>query len=343
MFSNLIGNHRAKVTLRHLLTERRVPNAFLFAGPEGVGKKRFAIELAKAFVCVSPEKPDNCGCAACQRAEVFIIPKAEKRDDFKQIFFSGHADVAMAVPFNRNILVDAIRDLEREAHFLPYEGRARFFIVDDADKMTEEASNALLRTLEEPPTTSHVILVSSRPDSLLTTIRSRCQILRFAPVEAILIEQFLILEKGLPANDAKLAARLSAGSVGRALSLNLEKYREGREKMLRLLENLILRLDRASILAVAESLNDAANKDHFEENLTILASIIHDIWTIRLGSGASDAVNSDVGERLERLASRSDSRTLSDWMDEIEVLRDGLAVNLNRKIASDALFMQMAG
>src|SRR3954452_18626551 len=183
MFSHLVGNETAKLTLRRLLKKERVPNSLLFAGPDGVGKRQFAIELAKAFLCREPVDGEPCGvCASCKRADVFIIPKSEKADDYDFVFFSEHPDLGMIIPFRRNVRINAIRALEKEANFRPYESQARFFIVDDAEKMADPAANALLKTLEEPAATTYIILITSRPNSLLPTIRSRCQTVRFAPV-----------------------------------------------------------------------------------------------------------------------------------------------------------------
>ncbi len=342
MFAKIIGNQSVKDVLRRHLAAGRVPNALLFAGTDGVGKRRFALELAKAFLCRSNTDNEACGeCPACIRAEQFEFPKSDDKDAHKKVIFSNHADVGTVIPYNRNILVDAIRDLEREAYFRPYEAEARFFLIDDADKMNDAASNALLKTLEEPASTSHIILISSRPDTLLPTIRSRCQTIRFAPVETEKIEQFLIGERKLPPADAKLNARLAFGSVGRALSIDLEKLRPQREVLLGVLHDAIENHDRISLLQTAEKLNDAKNKDNFEANLDILLTLIRDVWTLALGGGDENVVNIDLGPQLRSLSDTAETRRLSSWMDEIELLRENLIVNVNRKVATDALFVGM--
>lgn len=344
MFTKIIGNESVKDVLRRHLAAGRVPNALLFAGADGVGKKLFALELAKAFLCRNNTDNEACGqCPACVRAEQFEFPKSDDRDAHKKVLFSNHADVGTVIPYNRNILVDAIRDLEREAYFRPYEGNARFFIIDDADKMNDAASNALLKTLEEPASTSHIILISSRPDTLLPTIRSRCQTVRFAPVETEKIEQFLISERKLAAADAKLNARLAFGSVGRALSIELEKLRPQRDVLLSVLQDAIQNHDRISLLQTAEKLNDAKNKDNFEANLEILLILIRDLWTLALGGGDENIINIDLAPQLKSLAENAETQRLSAWMDEIELFRENLIVNINRKVATDALFMSMAG
>ena len=343
MFDKFIGNNHIKKVLRRLLASRRVPNALLFAGEDGVGKKQFALELAKSFVCQNPKIGEACDvCAACRRAGNFTFPKSDDKDAFKRVIFSEHSDIGLVVPFNKNILVDAIRGLESEAFFRPFEAAARFFIIDDADKMNDSASNALLKTLEEPAPTSHIFLVSSRPDALLPTIRSRCQMLRFAPITFGEIENYLLKTKQFTPADAALLAKLSSGKLGRALETDLDKFRQQRGAMLKVLESILLNENRAELLRIAEDMNDAKNKNDFEARLDILQTLIHDIWAMRNNADEKIQINVDLARDLQKLTERADSRRLSAWLSEIETLREQLAVNLNRKIATDALFMQMA-
>jgi DNA polymerase III subunit delta' len=348
MFKRLIGNHHVKEILQRMIKRRRVPNSLLFAGADdGLGKRAFALETAKSFVCQQNPRVAEAGeacdeCGACRRADRFEFPKPDDRDAHKKVIFSEHADIGLIIPYGKNILVDAIRSLEAEANFRPYEAKARFFVIDNADRMNEEASNALLKTLEEPSPTSHIFLVSSRPNALLPTIRSRCQTLRFAPVDARQIEGFLEGKKQFSVADAALLSKLARGSVGRALNLDLAKYRERREAMLKVLESLTAKIDRAALLKTAEEMNDAKNKEYYEDFLETLETLIHDVWTLRLGRDEG-IVNADIKERLEKLAETADSKRLAAWLTEIETLRENFTVNVNRKIATDALFMRMAG
>lgn len=346
MFDKLVGNQHIKHTLKHLLANGRVPNALLFAGDEGVGKQQFALGIISAFICAEPSNGEGCGvCAACTRIDQFVIPDEptdKNKDDFKKVFFGGHSDVGKVVTYKRTILVDAIRDLERHANFLPYEAKARFFIIDDADKMNDESSNALLKTLEEPPSTSYIFLITSRPDSLLPTIRSRCQTLRFAPIPIEDVEQFLIDERAFSHDEAKLAARLSCGGIGRAVTINVEKFRAARERMLSVITSAIETGDRAAMLRVAEELNDAKNKDQFEANLDILQSLIHDVWTLSVGDNNARVVNTDLTDQLSLLADSARPVDLPEWLTAIDTMRANLTVNINKKIAADALFMTMA-
>ena len=343
MFDTLVGNDQVKAVIRRLMKGGRVPNSLLFAGGEGVGKRQFAIEIARAFVCTSPVDLAACRvCSACKRVDKFVLPVSEKGEDFDRVFFSDHPDVGTVVPFKRNVRIGSIRSLEREANYNPYEAKARFFIVDAAEKMADPAANALLKTLEEPPPTTHIFLITSRPDSLLPTIRSRCQLLRFAPVEADKVERYLIDQRAFTHDEARIAARLSRGSIGRAVSINVEKFKARRERMLTVLRSAIGNVDRTELLRISEEMQDAKNKDSFEENLEIIETLIHDVWLLKVSGDPAKLVNTDEAAVLSGLANQAPD-DLPDWLTMTEKLRQDLAVNINRKVATDALFVAMAG
>ena len=120
MFIQITGNERVKQLLRRMLASGRVPGALLFTGEEGVGKKLFALEIAKALNCRTPQSMEACGkCPACVRMSRFNFPQSEESDDWKKIIWTDHGDVGMVVAPKRLLLVDQMRDIEREANFRP--------------------------------------------------------------------------------------------------------------------------------------------------------------------------------------------------------------------------------
>ena len=338
MFDSLIGNDEVKDAIRRFIAARRIPNALLFAGPEGVGKKRFALELAKSIICREPKEFEPCGkCIACRRAGVFAIPDADaKGEEYDTVFFSEHPDVGMVIPFNRILRVGSIRALESEANFRPFEAPARIFIIDDAHKMNEASSNALLKTLEEPPSTSHIFLISSKPDALLPTIRSRSQVLRFAPVAIDKIEHLLLTTHEYSQDDARLIAASSSGSVASVVSIDVEEFRNRREAALEILRSAILDRDLVALLKKAEIVADTKNKSGFEDFLEILQMLIHGIWSAHIEKRSSQTFL-----EIEELAEAADTDLLISWLQDIEEIRSALAVNINKKIAADALLVGM--
>ncbi len=343
MFDQLTGNERVKQLLRRMLGAGRVPGALLFSGEEGVGKKLFAIEIAKALNCRTRQGVEGCGkCPACARMSRFNFPQSENPDDWKQIIWTDHGDVGMVVAPKRLLLVDQMRHIEIEANFRPFEGKARVFIVDDADKLNDQSANALLKTLEEPPPTSHLILITSRPAMLLPTIRSRCQAIRFSPLTTAEIEQHLLQNKLATPAEAGLRARVGNGSIGRALAGNLEGFKERRDAMLQVLTALAITEDYSRLLRLAEEMNEAKHKDEYEFGLELLETLIRDALMVSFGVSSGQLINEDVLPQLQRISERIDGRRATSWISRIEELREQLVVNVNRKPATDALFLSMA-
>jgi len=343
MFDHLMGNERVKQILERMLESHRLPGALLFSGEEGVGKKLFALEVAKALNCPTPRGLEGCGkCSSCQRIGRINYPQSDDSDEWKSMIWTDHADVAMVVAPKRVLLVDQMRQIEREANFRPYEGKARIFLVDDADKLNEPDANALLKILEEPPPTSHLILITSQPAMLLPTIRSRCQSVRFSPIGAPEIEEYLIRNKLASASDARLRARIARGSIGRAREGDTRTLIQQRMAMLEVVEALALRGDRLQLLRSAEELNEARYKDEYEARLDILETLIRDALALSLGAPEAHIVNVDLLTQLSAIGGKMNSAQAGAWISQIEELREQLVVNINRKVATDALFMSMA-
>ena len=172
------------------------------------------------MTCRNRQGVEACDeCSTCLRISRSTFPPFNDDDaDKNRLIWSEHADVAMVRPYKQIIRVGPIRELEREANFRPFESVARAFIIEDADYMNEQAANALLKTLEEPEPTTHLVLTTTNPSALPATIRSRCQVIQFAPIAADEVERFLTETEAIPQKDAQLLARTSRGSLGRALA-----------------------------------------------------------------------------------------------------------------------------
>ncbi len=343
MFDQLTGNERVKQLLGRMLIAHRVPGALLFSGEEGIGKKLFALELAKALNCRSREGVEACGkCSICVRTAMLNYPDSKDPDELERIIWTNHPDVGMVVAPGRWLKVDQMRALEREANYRPFEGAARVFLIDNADQLNDASANALLRTLEEPPPTSHVILITSRPAVLLPTVRSRCQAIRFSPLRAEEIEEHLRRNKLAKSSELRLRARCAGGSMGRALTCDLQTYKEQRQAMFSVFNALVLTGDRIQLLRASEGLNDARHRDEYESRLALLETLIRDAWVLSMGAGLEQVVNEDLLPELTRAGERVDSARAAMWIAQIEELREQLAVNINRKPATDSLFLSMA-
>src|SRR5919107_3291724 len=267
MFSELTGNTRVKEALKRMLTFERLPGSLLFAGEEGVGKKRFALELARALNCRTPKDGEACGvCSSCVRIAKLNYPEREDAEEWTQIVWTDHPDVGLVVAPKRVLRVEQMRQIEKEANFRPFEGKARVFLIDEADKLNDASANALLKVLEEPPKTSYLILITARPAMLLPTILSRCQMIRFSPLTPEEIQSHLV-KNDIDVKTARLRAREAGGSMGRALSGDLVTFTSQRKAMLKVLNALAVSQDRSQLLRSAEQLNEAQYRDEFEERL----------------------------------------------------------------------------
>jgi DNA polymerase-3 subunit delta' len=195
----------------------RISHAYIFYGPEGVGKALAASHFAKAVNCAAAEAARPCGeCPSCRKADS-----------------SNHPDISVLKPRKgASVGIDDIRALIKDVGMKPYEGRKKFYIIDDAHGMKEEASNALLKTLEEPPSDSVIILISDSLGSLLSTIVSRSQTVKFFPLRADEIRDILVKRHGIEPSRAHVASRLASGRLGEAIRFSDDAFFVRREKAL---------------------------------------------------------------------------------------------------------------
>lgn len=204
-FSALYGQVKAKALLGKALMVDRIPHAYLFRGPDGVGKKLFAHALAASLNCRRRNGLDSCGvCRSCKK--------------FKA---GSHPDFVSISPEKGVIKIDQIRELSKGLSYPPYESQYRVVVLEDVQTMRREAANSLLKTLEEPPAGNLLVLTAESSQEVLQTLVSRCQVVPFVSLS---VEETsnILLSHGIDASDAGLLARLAECSPGRALM-----YHEG--------------------------------------------------------------------------------------------------------------------
>ncbi|MEK6322575.1 MAG: DNA polymerase III subunit delta' [Acidobacteriota bacterium] len=332
-FSTLIGNERIKRLLQRAVSEGRIGQSLLMAGPCGVGKYHFAVALAQALNCDHVKQGDACGeCVTCRKIErrehgdVRIVLRECKDPTIKKDYKSQF------------IKIEQTRSMSEQAQFRPYEGRRRVFIIDEAEYLLHQAANSLLKTLEEPPPTSLVVLVTSKPYSLIETIRSRCLMLSFAPLSASEIEEHLRKENR-PMEEARLLARLARGSMGRAFEIDLNEYRGMRDTMLELVETLGSTREITKLLGASEYLGRRLEKDGFEEHLDTLTVLLEDLFHLKLNGAEDSLTNADIAERLRRVAENITIEQITEWADRIEQIFVALPRNVNRQLAMEAMLI----
>lgn len=315
---DLVGNR----ALLAALGRGRLPASVLFAGPEGVGKRTAAMILAAAANCRRPADGDPCGeCPSCLKA------------------FQGiHPDIRVWSPdaAGGRIRIEQMRELREEAQYRPFEGRRKCFLIDPADAMTTEAANCILKTLEEPAETTHLILITAFPDQLLPTIRSRCLQFDFQPVPRTELERFLA---GLPEIDQPgLRAALARGSVGGAMALDLGAYIRERDLLLKLLAAWAPRRTFAAMLAACDKLGlKVRDRATVQRLLVILQDLLCDLYHLEVGT-SERVMNVDRLGELQKLRSRLAGERLQALLEATAEARRDVDRNVKPDVCFETLW-----
>jgi len=356
-FRDVIGHRRLVELLARSASRGTLPPSLILAGPSGIGKRLAALAVAQAVNCTrqlsalsfqlsatndeprapsneprasSPE-PDACGtCAACTR-----------------IARGVHPDVLLVEPGDSgSIRIDQVREIIDRAAYRPFEGRRRVVIVDEADALVTGAQNALLKTLEEPPSSSMFMLVTSRPDVLLPTVRSRCPVLRFRPLPPEDIATALIA-RGLAEPEARAVAATADGSLGRALQASAGDLVEARDVAQRVLTQAGAsdtsagrRLDSAKEL-LAKSGSGAGDRDSLATYLRAMAALLRDIAVLATRADARMLANADVRSALERLVPAYQGERGVRAFAAIDRALVALERNAGVKVVADWLVLQL--
>ena len=324
-WKSIVSQSRVKTLLTGMLAGKRVAHAYLFSGPEGSGQDAAAIEFSKALLCERAGS-EACGeCRNCMRVEslqhpnltlVFPLPagRNEKLGDLPLSKLSD-ADIALVqeqvrlkglnpyhniiIPKANTIKINSVRLIRKESSLAGFETGRRIFIIFNAEEMAEDASNALLKTLEEPPENTILILTTPVPDRLLRTIVSRCQHVRLAPLSAGEIQAALEeREKVLP-DEAAVVAKLSGGSYAKALqrlhSDLKERSREGVDFL-----RTALGGSREEVGNSIERIASAHEKQELGELLLLLQDWLRDAMLLKEGGAAEP----EDGDSLRRLIGR---------------------------------------
>ena len=351
-FHEIVGHRRLKRLLARAVHSGTLPPSLVFAGPEGVGKKQVAYALAQALNCLQPVaraagEQDACGtCASCSRIARGLHPDV----------------VLLKRPEDKStIAVSQVRDLVRQVGYRPFEGRCRVVVIDDADELGADSQDALLKTLEEPPARNAFVLVTARPNLLSTTVRSRCCVLRFAPLAAAEIADALVKTQGFAGADAREGAALSGGSFARAMGAGAGERAQARAVAAAVLMEVARTADVRARLAVSASLLKSAGrkgkdagKDAEQEGkgagadresvagrLRAMGSLLRDLAVLTTRAPETALVNLDLRADLEPLARHYDHDRLSRAFSAVGRSLNALERYASPKIVADWLVLQL--
>lgn len=256
-FSHIVGHTKAVAGLRRALGTGRVAHAYLFVGPQGVGKTTTALEFAKALQCGLRADEACDQCRACR--------KVTERT---------HPDVIWVEPQGRQILVEQVRELQHRLMYKPLEGVRRVAILQNAQELNLQAANALLKVLEEPPGDTVMVLLADSESSLLPTVVSRCQKVRFGLLDSQTVAGYLQQRAGWDPETAAKVARAAQGSIGRALLLREEPVGLWEEEVRELLSS-IRGVTAVELLERARKW--ASSRQEASARLEVMRSVIRDL------------------------------------------------------------------
>jgi DNA polymerase III subunit delta' len=327
-FHDCIGHHIPIALLQAAVKNKRLAHAYLFHGEEAIGKRLAATRLAQALSCEYPpdaERFDSCGaCRSCRQIESHTHP------DFVII----EPDPEQA---SRQIKIEQVREIEHQIMYRPLIAERKICLIDDADRMTIGAANALLKTLEEPPDHSLFLVISSRPAALPSTIRSRCQSLRFTAPARTQVEAALILKREISPDDARFLAIISEGRLGEALTIDVKDTRARQQELINLVRPQSLQ-SIESILSSAETIAKAARA---QDILAWLARWIRDLILIQVGGDRDQLLYLDDLRKLESYAQEANTDQLLDLLCEIETTEQRATRNLNLHMALETILLRL--
>jgi DNA polymerase-3 subunit delta' len=329
---DVIGHHRLVGLLGAAVNRDRVPQSLLFAGPAGVGKRTTAVALAQALNCQARRNVavsdgttilDACGvCAACQRiargqhTDVTIIDRGE--------------EASIKIKRLRERLLEVVG-------YRPFEARKRLFVIDPADELTTEAQDALLKTLEEPPASAILILVSAYPDTLLATIQSRCRRVRFGPLSEHDVARVLAERLGMDRASARLLAAGAGGSVSRALADEAGDVADDRDAALELLQASAGRTVGARLkaaAALAQHKSKRRDREALGARLALLSALCRDATALSVGAPAA-VTNTDLMEPLAELSRAFGPERLARAFETVDQAQRALERYASPKLVAD--------
>ncbi|WP_260705639.1 DNA polymerase III subunit [Edaphobacter flagellatus] len=366
-FNDFLGNGAAVEHLRTAIAHGRLPHSLILAGPAGAGKYTLALMLAMAIECERQPRDmwsngqtlaSFCGvCSNCTRiASAFplddeidkaVAAREELRDADKKdtrILVQPHPDLLIIPPDPPQLLIKLgqVRSIIHSAHYLPAEAPKKIFIITAASFM-KEAANSLLKVLEEPPASAHLILLAENPGELLPTIRSRCALVRLGALPVEELEMLLADRRSdVQPKQRNLIARLAQGAAGKALGFDLAAYTTARADALLLLRQAVTEPDHTALFKMTETYRAGAEgQQKTADLLRTLALLLEDL--LLLHAGTPELVrNTDIRADLEKIAQSVTFAWIEQTTRGLDQVWSGMRRNLLRSLSLDAFAGQLA-
>jgi DNA polymerase-3 subunit delta' len=321
-FKDIYGHEKQISVLQTATARNRVPHAYLFYGTEGVGKRTVAEIFSKAINCRN-NTTDSCDeCPSCVKIDR-----------------GNHPDVVMIRAEGQFIKIKEIRELQEQMKFRPLEGRKRIFIIDDADRMNIVSANALLKTLEEPSASNILILITARPHQLPMTILSRCQHVRFNPLQRETIAAYLQKKVSLDSQASFLISLSSGGSIGRALTFHDDSYLTTRNAVFTIMSKLRMN-DPLMVLSLANDFGQ--ERKEVMEMLGILMAGYRDALVYKETGEVDRVINQDHIDVIQSVAENVAGRDILNSIRTVDRAFHALSQNANKQLTLETMVFRLS-
>lgn len=318
-FRDIRGQEPAVLLLQTALSRARLAQAYLFYGPNGIGKKLTALQFAKALAC-QQRSADACeSCPACRK-----------------IATGNHPDVVCVSPEGTSIRIEHIRAIQRQLSYKPYESQRTVIIIDGCECLTAPAANALLKTLEEPPATGLLLLITSKKDALPITILSRCQQIPFRRLAPEHI-QCLLEQQGINKATARLVATLTEGSLSIETEAEVTHMLTRRQQAYTLFQEQGKPPTTPLFLQARQLAN---TREQCDEMLHWLTLFCRDLVMLHVAPHMP-LYNQDLRQELHTLAQRLSIECLLQLFASLQQLRGYLTMNVNVQLALEHILLQL--
>lgn len=323
-FQDVVGHQEVITHLKNAISMNKVSHAYIIGGEAGSGKKMLATLFATTLLC---EKQGTDPCMECPSCK-----KAESRN---------HPDIIYVTHEKPNtISIDEIRgQLINDVQIKPYESRYKIYIIDEAQKLTLQAQNALLKTIEEPPAYAVILLLADNPDALLPTISSRCVILNLKPVADNLVKDYLMEHMHVPDYQAEIDASFAQGNIGKAERIaKSAEYGEIMENALKLAKYA----DEMPLSELVEEIRKlTADKNNMDDYLDILSMWFRDVLLFKATREVDTLVFKQEINAIRERAKKSSYEGLEKILNSIRTAGVRLRANVNFDLTMELLFLAM--
>lgn len=322
-FDEIIGNESIKLHLKNSIKMQKTSHAYILEGEKGMGKRLMADSFAKALQCEAGEENPCNKCSSCIAMDS-----------------QNHPDIIYVKPTNKTGFgVDDIREqINTDIYTKPYKYRYKIYIVEEGEKMTEQAQNALLKTLEEPPEYGIIMILTENFDKLLSTIISRCVHVAIKPLKQAEVIKYLEINQGMNSSSANIYAALSRGNIGKArMYIEEEEFEEMRMLVIKSIEAFIKK-DDLSIMELANTIS--LNKEKADMMIEIFLTWLRDLLIVKELQGENNLIHKDKLKTLLKQGEEIAYNRICVLISRLIEIQEIMKVHVNYQLAIETLLFE---